>query len=72
MDGILASKRKRDNLFHDAALKMQCLVRTKLAVNRMYAETRFWALKAKFAVVVQRFYRWRNTTFQVSALSGGS
>ena len=65
-EGIANTKRKRDERNHHAATIIQCLIRKKLAYLKVIVTIQDWAKKAVAAIVIQKFYRWRNTTFQHS------
>ncbi len=67
IQSMLNTKRKRQELIHRSAIKIQCLVRIKLAVTKVQQVTIYWARKAVAAKVVQKFIRHRNRTFRYTA-----
>lgn len=63
-EGIARTKARREEYRVSSAWKIQLLVRCFVARRRVVRVMEFWARKAVAARVVQRFWRWREGTFQ--------
>ncbi len=63
-DGIARTKARREEYRQLSTWKLQQMVRGFLARRKILRVMEDWARKAVAAVVVQRFWRWREKTFQ--------
>lgn len=62
--GIRRTKKRKAEHEWRCALRMQLVARKFLAIRKVNETIREWAKKAVAAVVVQKFWRWRERTFQ--------
>ena len=63
-EGIINTKKKRASSMHNAAVLLQCMTRQRLSRKAILKKKRRRAIVAAAATIVQRYFRWRRTTFQ--------
>ena len=62
--GIARTRARREEYRMSSAWKIQLMIRSFIARRRVMRAMEDWARKAVAAVVVQRYWRWREGTFQ--------
>jgi hypothetical protein len=64
--GIARTKARKAEHREYSALRIQVIVRRHLAVQKMQRVVKEWARKAVATLAIQRYWRWRERTFQHS------
>jgi len=63
-EGIRRAKQRKANTLFRCARAIQCMLRKRVARRRLALQRRWLSRRNLAASIIQRFVKWRNTTFQ--------